>query len=203
MAWGDWFRLIPKGEATKLARVQIDFPNTLDESWTIDIKKSRARPPHPVRDRLRQIINQVSSRSTTVHRGRGQKLFEETAAPIWERYADQGRIRYVINSNHPIIKGLEGRLDTDGKKHLTLLMEMVATALPVEMIYADYSTHPREVIQFPLDDNLFTERLHALKLVITGSTAADARTFREILKSTKLFENNMELAEQFIHEKFA
>ena len=43
MAWGDWFRLIPKGEATKLARVQIDFPNSLDESWTIDIKKSRAR----------------------------------------------------------------------------------------------------------------------------------------------------------------
>ncbi|MFT6656114.1 MAG: hypothetical protein ACJAWI_002892 [Marinomonas primoryensis] len=29
MAWGDWFRLVPKGEATKLARVQIDFPNAL------------------------------------------------------------------------------------------------------------------------------------------------------------------------------
>ena len=43
MAWGDWFRLVPKGEATKLARVQIDFPNSLDEAWTIDIKKSRAR----------------------------------------------------------------------------------------------------------------------------------------------------------------
>ncbi|CAM5782328.1 hypothetical protein CCAE64S_00931 [Castellaniella caeni] len=32
MAWGDWFRLVPKGEATKLARVQIDFPNSLDEA---------------------------------------------------------------------------------------------------------------------------------------------------------------------------
>lgn len=50
MAWGDWFRLVPKGEATKLARVQIDFPNSLDEAWTIDIKKSRARPPHAVRE---------------------------------------------------------------------------------------------------------------------------------------------------------
>jgi hypothetical protein len=53
MAWGDWFRLIRKGEATKLARVQIDFPNSLDESWTIDIKKSRARPPLAVRERMR------------------------------------------------------------------------------------------------------------------------------------------------------
>ena len=52
MAWGDWFRLVPKGEATKLARVQVDFPNSLDEAWTIDIKKSRARPPAAVRERL-------------------------------------------------------------------------------------------------------------------------------------------------------
>src|SRR3546814_11388234 len=68
MAWGDWFRLVPKGEATKLARVQIDFPNSLDEAWTIDIKKSRARPPHGVRERLRQIINRITARSVPVHR---------------------------------------------------------------------------------------------------------------------------------------
>src|SRR5690606_24556039 len=42
MAWGDWFRLVPKSEATKLARVRIDFSNALDELWTIDIKKSRS-----------------------------------------------------------------------------------------------------------------------------------------------------------------
>ena len=64
MAWGDWFRIVPKGEATKLARVQIDFPNILDESWTIDIKKSRARPPLAVRARLRQIIAKITSSST-------------------------------------------------------------------------------------------------------------------------------------------
>lgn len=202
MAWGDWFRLVPKGEATKLARVQIDFPNSLDESWTIDIKKSRARPPHPVRDRLRQVIAQITGRSTTVHRGRGQKLFGEVVAPMWERYADQGRIRYVVNSTHPFLQGLEGRLDGDGKQHLALLMEMIASALPVEMIYSDYSTHPREVNQLPTDDGSITVRLHALKQVIAGNTAADARTFREILKSTRLFENHMDIAEQFIREEF-
>ena len=68
-----------------MARVQIDFPNSLDEAWTIDIKKSRARPPHGVRERLRQIINRITTRSVTVHRGRGQKLFQESQAPFWER----------------------------------------------------------------------------------------------------------------------
>jgi hypothetical protein len=203
MAWGDWFRLIPKGESTKLARVQIDFPNSLDESWTIDIKKSRARPPPPVRERLRQIISQVSIRSTRVHRGRGQKLFEENTAPIWERYADQGYVRYVVNSEHPVLQGLDERLDSNGRQQLRLLMEMVATALPIEMIYSDYSTNPREIRQLLPGDNQFMERLLALRQVITGNTATDERTFREILKSTKLFENNMEMAEQFIRESFA
>lgn len=103
MAWGDWFRLVPKGEATKLARVQIDFPNSLDEAWTIDIKKSRARPPLAVRERLRQIISQITARSVTVHRGRGQKLFQEDQAPLWERYADHGGIGFTINAEHPLI----------------------------------------------------------------------------------------------------
>lgn len=203
MAWGDWFRLVPKGEATKLARVQIDFPNSLDESWTIDIKKSRARPPHPVRERLRQIIIQITGRSTTVHRGRGQKLFEDVASPIWERYADQGRIRYAINSSHSFLKKFEERLDENGKQHFALLMEMVTASLPVEMIYSDYSTHPRDVNQLSTNNNAINQRLHSLKQMLPGSTTADAKTFREIIRSTRLFEQHMDIAEQFISKEFA
>jgi hypothetical protein len=110
MAWGDWFRMVPKGEATKLARVQIDFPNSLDEAWTIDIKKSRARPPHAVRERLRQIIAKIANRSVTVHRGRGQRLFQEDRAPLWERYADRGGICYEINAEHPLITSMSQKL---------------------------------------------------------------------------------------------
>lgn len=201
MAWGDWFRLIPKGEATKLARVQIDFPNSLDESWTIDIKKSRARPPHPVRDRLRQIIAQISSRSTTVHRGRGQKLFEEVAAPLWERFADQTGIRYAVNTSHPLVQQLQSRLNQDGAKHLALLMEAIATALPVEMLYSDYSTNPRDVNQLAMEANAVVERLTALREAI-GGPAADATTFREVIRSMRLFDGHMEIAEKFIREEF-
>lgn len=202
MAWGDWFRLIPKGEATKLARVQIDFPNGLDESWTIDIKKSRARPPHPVRERLRQIIAQITSRSTTVHRGRGQKLFEEIAAPLWERFADQSGIRYAVNTSHPLVQALAKRLDDNGRQHLTLLLESVSAALPVEMVYSDYSTHPREVGRSAMVDDAMMGRLHALKDAMSGDGTADAIVFREIVLSTRLFEGHMDLAEKFIREKF-
>lgn len=202
MAWGDWFRLIPKGEATKLARVQIDFPSSLDESWTIDIKKSRARPPHAVRERLRQVIARVSGRSTTVHRKRGQKLFQEIEAPLWERYADQGKIRYTLNLSHPLVLALAENLHGENQARLELLLQSISSSLPIEMIYSDYSTHPRDLKQSSLDGESVLERLRTLKESLLGGTKADAETFREVIRSTRLFDNHMDIAEKFIREEF-
>ena len=202
MAWGDWFRLMPKGEATKLARVQIDFPSSLDESWTIDIKKSRARPPHPVRERLRQIISRVSGRSTTVHRRRGQKLFEEIEAPVWERYADQGRINYALNTSHPLVQALSDSLDGEQQSKLELLLKAVSSALPVEMIYSDFSTNPREIQQSGVETDSVIAGLHALKEALFNGSKGDAEGFREVMLSTRLFDSHRVIAEEFIQEEF-
>lgn len=202
MAWGDWFRLVPKGEATKLARVQIDFPNSLDEAWTIDIKKSRARPPHAVRERLRQIIARITARSVTVHRGRGQKLFQESNAPLWERYADHGGIRFAINVQHPLILSLTAKLQPEAASSMLVLLDSIAASLPVEMIYSDYSTHPREVSQTAVDNDLAIERLKCLKQVLYGDGPGDPDTFLQIARSTHLFEGQIETAKKFITEAF-
>ncbi len=202
MAWGDWFRLIPKGEATKLARVQIDFPNSLDESWTIDIKKSRARPPHPVRERLRQIIPQISGRSTTVHRGRGQRLSEETAAPLWERFADHSGIRYGINSRHPLIESLRAKLTRDEVRSLNIILDSVAASLPIEMIYSDYSTSPRDVGQAAGNGDEALEMLKSLHTALYGNGSGDPEAFLQIIKSTRLFEGQMDVAEKYVKEIF-
>src|SRR5438270_2104629 len=202
MAWGDWFRLVPKGEATKLARVQIDFPNSLDEAWTIDIKKSRARPPHAVRERLRQIISKITTRSVTVHRGRGQRLFQETEAPIWDRYADQGGIRFAINMDHPLISSLSGRLSASDAVALRVLLESVAASLPVEMIYSDYSTAPREVRQAPVGADRTTERLQELRQAIFPDGQGDPETLRRIIRSTRLFDGQAEAVDRYLGEAF-
>jgi hypothetical protein len=202
MAWGDWFRLVPKGEATKLARVQIDFPNSLDEAWTIDIKKSRARPPHAVRERLRQIIARITARSVTVHRGRGQKLFHETDAPLWERYADHGGIRFAINAQHPLVLSLSSKLQPADANSLRVLIDSIAASLPVEMIYSDYSTHPRDVCQAAVDDALTLDRLRSLKHVLYGDSPGDPEAFLNIVRSTHLFDGQIEIARTFIDEAF-
>lgn len=203
MAWGDWFRLVPKGEATKLARVQIDFPNSLDEAWTIDIKKSRARPPHAVRERLRQIILQITSRSVTVHRGRGQKLFQEVEAPLWERYADQGGIRFAVNTEHPVVTSLLARLSPDDANALGVLLDSISASLPIEMIYSDYSMHPRDVAQTTMNADETLSRLRSLKQALYGDGPGDANAFLQIVLSTHLFEGQIEMAKTFINEVFA
>lgn len=201
MAWGDWFRLIPKGEATKLARVQIDFPNSLDESWTIDIKKSRARPPRPVRDRLRQIISKISGRSTSVHRGRGKKLFEEVEAPVWERYADQGSIRYAVNKEHPLVQRLSASIEFDISDRLALLLDSISSALPIEMIYSDFSTNPRDIDQIVISDDMVVEKLRILQESIFENHHVDVDIFREIVVSMKIFDNHADIVEKYIVEE--
>ncbi len=201
MAWGDWFRLIPKGENTKLARVQIDFPTKLDESWTIDIKKSRANPPLQVRNRLKQVIGKISERSTTVHRGRGKKLFDEIKTPVWERYADQGQIRYSLNRKHPLVVALETNLEDGTRNSLDILLEAIVASLPVEMIYSDCSTDLKDVQQSQVTEDEVIDKLEALKNVLFNGKEVDAESFREVIISTRFFEARIDMVEQFIKEK--
>lgn len=202
MAWGDWFRLVPKGEATKLARVQIDFPNSLDEEWTIDIKKSRARPPLIIREHLRRIINKVTSRSVTVHRGRGQKLFLEEQEPLWERYADQKGINFVINKNHPLVTIIQTKLSPENSL-LNVLIDAISSSIPLEMIYSDYSTSPREINKKNLDKNQMRDEIRKIWGAIYGNSKGDLETFFKIARSTHIFDGHLDLLDKIIKEEFS
>jgi hypothetical protein len=201
MAWGDWFRLVPKGEATKLARVQIDFPNALDETWTIDIKKSRARPPHEVRERLKQIISRITGTSTRIHRGRGQKLFEAVPEPVWERYADRDKVRFDLNMSHPLLSALKDGLTDEQSRLLSTYLEAVSSALPVEMIYSDYSSSPRSISQFTIEKKVALQKLEVLKVSLFGTKQPDTGVFREVISSMRIFDAHAELVEAYLEVK--
>ncbi len=71
---GDWLGMFKKEEHYKLARIIIDIPNSIDNEWQIDIKKSVARPPARLRKELRRIANYTRSRAVEIYRHRGKKL---------------------------------------------------------------------------------------------------------------------------------
>lgn len=167
MVWGTWFRLTNKGEATKLARVQIDFPNALDEFWTIDIKKSQATPPPQVRDILRQILTRITEQSWKVHKGRGKRLFEAQEQPLWLRYADTDGIRYEVNREHPIVIALISQMPEAEYGTIHEVLTMIERSIPFDTIYSDYVEQPKS-FEEPLEldrEELKDQLVSLLRLV--------------------------------------
>ena len=168
MAWGDWFRLAAKTEATKLARVRIDFTNALDAQWTIDIKKSRAHPPPQVREKLRLIINRITEQSRRVHTGRGERRLLQQEQPLWLRYLDRKGTRYGINREHPLLAALADKADPQIVSAFSHILAVIESAVPVEAIYADYSNTPQ----------VFEERPDVLPEALQQAIVAIAELFR-------------------------
>jgi hypothetical protein len=203
MAWGSWFRLVPKGEATKLARVKIDFPNALDELWTIDIKKSRAHPPQQVKDTLRQVLNRIVEQSTRVHTGRGRRLFDENPEPCWMRYAEHGGVRYSVNKDHPVIASYQRMLEPDQQRLFQEVLAIVEDSIPVEAIYSDYSMTPKSFDDTPtLDGADIARRLGLLFEILSAEKQIDADSFRKTVNNLKPFDEYPQEIEQVIKEKF-
>jgi hypothetical protein len=110
--------------------------------------------------------------------------------------------RFAINAEHPLVATLGARLSLADATSLRVLLDSIAAALPVEMIYSDYSTHPREVSQAAADKDQALDRLKSLKQVLYGDGPGDPQAFLQIERSTRLFDGQIETAEKFIAETF-
>lgn len=142
--WGTWFRLVPKNEFFKLTRVQVDIPNTFDELWALDIKKSLAFPPEAIRSRLRQLIPHFANTSRTTITYPGRKQVAKGFVPLWVRVEpSHDTFRYELNIEHPVIQSLSSKLDTENQKYFQSLLGLFGEALPFESIYSDMCSDSR------------------------------------------------------------
>lgn len=145
--WGTWFRLVPKQEFYKLTRIQVDIPNTFDELWALDIKKSAAQPPDFIRTRLRELIPHFAGASKRTVTYSGRRTDSTAFSAAWSRTEPaHGHFRYDINTEHPAVLAFTASLDDDGRRNFETLMGVVSTGLPVESIYSDMcaDTRPRD-----------------------------------------------------------
>lgn len=56
---GSWLGLARQTELTKLCRIAVDIPNTMDSEWKIDVKKASAQLPPVVRERLKKLLSDL------------------------------------------------------------------------------------------------------------------------------------------------
>lgn len=128
-----------KEEAHRLARIRLDIPNSADADWKIDIRKSTARPPVAIRERLTRLAEDTRERARRVFAHRGRAIRARDGQPLvqaWRVEHFKGGMRYRIDELHPAVKAV---LDDAGDLAPTIraMLRVVEETLPVQRIWLD------------------------------------------------------------------
>ena len=152
LVYGDWLRLgrptaWTREEHYRLARIRLDILNDADAEWHLDIKKSTARPPVLIRDRLTDLAESVRStaRSVFAHRGKyGRRLPNATATERpWQSIIRENHRVYSVNRNHPAVKAVLSAFP--GKSpELDAMLRLLEETVPVEQIWLDTAEQSRD-----------------------------------------------------------
>jgi len=128
-----------KDEPFRLARIRIDLTNTADADWTIDIRKSRARPPLEARQRLQTFAGDIKERARRVFAHRGAPRSSSDRSPVvqaWTSERLKGGIRYRIDPAHPAVAAVieqAGPLAGD----IQAMLRVIEATVPVQQIWLD------------------------------------------------------------------
>jgi hypothetical protein len=200
ITWGTWFRLSRQDEMTKLARVMVDIPETLDHLWSLDIKKSSAFPPDAVRTGLRAIVDRISDKSRKVYTYRGRKATESAITSAWNRIElRDGRYSYQVNREHPFLTALRDQLPDDARLLISRLIEMIEMTIPFDALYADMADEKMKMVA-EVPPEKMREMLYELASLIVGSHENEAQrsALLEGLKVMEPFSRYGPLTEEII-----
>lgn len=140
LVWGTWFRMMRQAELSKLARVQVDISNELDNLWTLDIKKSTAIPPEEVRNNLDSVVEKLAENSKRTWVFRGKKEINDSIVHVWQRFkGKQGGTYYTINRDHPLLEVFEGE-SQQIKRNIANLLKVIESELPLSSLYLDLNS---------------------------------------------------------------
>jgi len=183
---GTWFGLCRQSELTKLSRVRIDIPNSMDADWKIDVKKSSAQLPAVVRERLRKVIERIQDGSKRTYQKRGQKLVDHKRLPMWHRIQADGQIRYRPNVEHPAFAEFAASLPKDFQRGFFNCIALVGASLPVETLHADMAATAEQVVPDRVDEDTLRQAVQATLSVLLGARK-DIKEITSLMKDVDPF----------------
>ena len=137
---GDWLGLgFQKEEHHKLARIQVDLPNSFDHEWDIDVRKSKASPPLSMQRPLKRIAGYARKRAVEVYRHRGKTIARRTGSSptlVWKTRVKAKKKSYVINREHPLVKEALDSESTN-RKQLNRILRLLEEYVPIQHIWVD------------------------------------------------------------------
>ncbi len=158
ISYGGWQGLQGLKELSKLARVKVDIPNSLDNEWVTRVNKAGMSPPLVVRKAMKKLIDTIAGRSVKVYRQRGRtKIIQEGL--MWTKTQKDGSITYQIDLENSKIKELLSDFPKATQKKLLSVLKKIANDLPIEAIYHDYSDKPVELEKGQEEYNIKLEQI--------------------------------------------
>ena len=184
ICWETWFRLMRQGDLSKLARVQVDIPNSLDDLRTLDIKKSTAIPPDEVKKNLAIIIDKISAGSKRTWTYRGKKETKDDVVHLWTPMKIRGSKYYTINRDHPLVESIIEEFP-ESRKKLDTLLEQIGLMLPLNSLYVDLTNDEKLVNESEITAN---EAIENAKLLLANySSVEEKRLMLSGLKNVDMF----------------
>jgi len=138
LEWGTWFGLAAREEMSKLTRIRVDIPNTMDHLWTLDVKKSKAQPPAFVLNRLRPLVDSFMGKSERSLTHRGREMREKNVSPMWivNEEPEGKRFRVHVSDVHPFVTSLLKKLHPVEQASFRALLRAIGDSVPVYTLHA-------------------------------------------------------------------
>lgn len=189
--YGTWWGLHKAIDAHKLIRIRIDIPNTMDDHWGIDVKKSIARPADGIKKDLRRIISQIVEKGARPYSSRGKRIEDITTTHFWDIVPIQDYFRFSLNQKHPLYENLIASLNDEQMDNLTFYLKGIQAYLPLDAIQAKLQSDPHILKQ---ETALTEEEVMQLAAQLKKAGLSD-EYLQELLK-TEIFKYKPEILKQ-------
>jgi hypothetical protein len=184
IVYGTWFGLMRQGELTKLTRVSLDLPTSLDGRWKVDVKKASAQPPPEVRRYLRGLVERMSLTGRRVFTNKGTRATSKEHLPVWQRVVEGEHVSYRVDTEHPAIAHLLERCPAGIRPEVETVLELVAGALPLAALYNDIASSPETTVPAAVS----TDALTSSAISMTRQLYAEMRDPQKVLSMMKVAE---------------
>ena len=185
--YGTWFRLSSSNissELYKYGRIKVDIPNTLDDTWEIDVKKQQAVIPKQILNSLKKVVNNVCNQSSNKIHKRAKLTLDKDDNKIWnKKLSSNAKDFYYINDESKFIKNFLDEFDDKDKVKILHLLEIVSSSLPYDDIYNSMCNGRKEdFLSDEIIDGIVLEGVSQFKNIKQQLCLPDEEVFNIIFK---------------------
>lgn len=184
--YGGWLGLEKIRTSSRLARVEMEYPNSADELWSLDITKTKATIPPEFREQIKKLTRATRVNSVTkISRGRNSVLRDvpKEKGRVWLTKENKELLCYVFqpNINHYIFQSLieEKRIS---KTDLEIIFSLLSNNLPVNEIVNLNDDNSSKITRMNYVKKLKPHE-RELAIIVFNSLRSDGKDYEEAINT--------------------